>query len=137
MTMKKLFTFLFLCSFVVLAQGTNSKIHHNLELVLLNTPSNEFVNVYAVLSEQFPVNELNQQTYFLTRKEKQSEVVRLLKEFALPRQQNVMNFLEQEKSQNKVNNIRSLWALNTIVFSATPDVIYYLLTFHNHTAHHI
>ncbi len=124
--MKKLFTFLFLCSFVVLAQGTNSKIHHNLELVLLNTPSNEFVNVYAVLSEQFPVDELNQQTYFLTRKEKQSEVVRLLKEFALPRQQNVIGFLEQEKSQNKVNNIRSLWALNTVVFSATPDVIYNL-----------
>ncbi len=124
--MKKLFTFLFLYSFVVLAQGTNSKIHHNLDLVLLNTPSNEFVNVYAVLNEQLPVEALNQQTYYLTRKEKQSEVVRLLKEFALPRQQNVINFLEQEKSQNKVFNIRSLWALNTVVFSATPDVIYNL-----------
>lgn len=124
--MKKLFTFLFLYSFIILAQGTNSKIHHNLELVLLNTPSNELVNVYAILTEQFPVDELKQQTFYLTRKEKQAEVVRLLKEFASPRQQNIINYLEQVKDQNKAYNIRSLWALNTIVFSATPDVIYNL-----------
>lgn len=128
--MKQIATVVLLLSVIIsstiYSQDAVSKIHHNLKLVLMNTPANELVDVYAVLSEQYPTDQLRQQTFYLSRKERQAEVVRLLKDFARPRQQNVINYLKQAENENRAYNIRSLWALNTVVFSATPDVIYNL-----------
>ena len=118
-----LFVFLNLNLF---AQEVTSKIHPFLQVVLLETPADETVDVYATLNEQYPLDELKQETAHLSRKERQKEVVRVLKEFAAEQQQAVLAFLQNAKQQNLVSHIDILWAANTVVFSAVPQVIYNL-----------
>jgi len=108
------------------AQQTNSKIHPYLQVVLLDASNNEFINVYATLSEQYPMDELKQQTFYLSGKEKQKEVVRILREFSNSKQLAIRQYLETAKSENLVSRIDILWAANTVVFSAVPQVIYNL-----------
>lgn len=128
--MHKKITILFLASLFVLlnlnlfAQEVTSKIHPFLQIVLLETPADETVDVYTTLNEQYPLDELRQETAHLSRKERQKEVVRVLKEFAAGQQQQVLVFLENAKQQNLVSHIDILWAGNTIIFSAVPQVIY-------------
>ncbi len=128
--MNKKLTVLFLASLFVLlnlnlyAQEVTSKIHPILQVVLLGTPAGETVDVYATLNEQYPLDELKQATAYLSRKERQKEVVRVLKEFAAEQQQEVVAFLENAKQQNLVSHTDILWAANTVVFSAVPQVIY-------------
>jgi len=84
------------------------------------------VNVYATLKEQYPLKVLQLETAFLSKKDRQKEVVRILKNFSYSRQQSVRDYLENAKQQNLVSKIDVLWAANTIVFSAVPSVIYNL-----------
>lgn len=127
---QKKITILFLASLFVLlnlnmfAQEATSKIHPILQVVLLNSPADETVDVYATLDEQYPLDELKEATAYLSRKEKQKEVVRVLKEFAAEQQQEVLAFLENAKQQNLVSQLDILWAGNTVIFSAVPQVIY-------------
>jgi subtilisin family serine protease len=129
--MKKFLTIIFLLSFILLlpvesnAQN-NSRIHPYLQMVLLNASNSEMIDVYATLSEQYSLNELREQTSFLPKKERQREVVRILKEFANQKQKAVRSYLENVRQQNLVSRIDILWAANTIVFSAVPEVIYYM-----------
>jgi subtilisin family serine protease len=95
-------------------------------MVLLDTENNEKINVYATLTEQYPLDQLMQETYYLPKKEKQKEVVRILREFAFEKQTVVRQYLENAKQQNLVSRIDILWAANTIVFTAVPEVIYSL-----------
>ena len=128
--MKKFLTILFLFSIIFIlpvdsnAQVANSKIHPYLQVVLLDAASNEMVDVYATLNEQYSFDDLRQQTSFLPKKERRKEVVRILREFANEKQQAVRSYLENAKQQNLVSKIDILWAANTIVFSAVPQVIY-------------
>jgi subtilisin family serine protease len=108
------------------AQEITSKIHPVLQVVLLGIPADETVDVYATLNEQYPLDELKQATTYLSRKERQREVVRVLREFAAEQQQAVLAFLQNAKQQNLVSHIDILWAANTVVFSAVPQVIYNL-----------
>jgi len=108
------------------AQEVTSKIQPVLQVVLLGTPANETVDVYATLNEQYPLTELREATAYLSRKDKQKEVVRVLKEFAAGQQQAVLAFLQNAKQQNLVSHLDILWAANTVVFSAVPQVIYNL-----------
>jgi len=130
--MKQTITFLFLFSIGfffsadVDAQTQSSKIHPYLQTVLLEASNNEMIDVYARLDEQYPLDELRQQTAILSKKEKQKEVVRVLREFANQQQQQVRNYLESAKQQNLVTKIDILWAANTIIFTATPEVINHL-----------
>lgn len=116
------------------AQENSSKIHPALQTVLLDAAGNEYIDVYATLSEKYPLDELKQQVYHLTKKEKQKEVVRVLREFANEKQQAVRNFLYSAKQQNLVSKIDILWAANTVVFSAVPQVIYDLAENYNEIA---
>jgi subtilisin family serine protease len=130
--MKKFLSVLFLFSIILIlpiesnAQSNNSKINPYLQTVLLDAASNEMIDVYATLNEQYSFDDLRQQTSFLSKKERQKEVVRILKEFSNQKQQAVRGYIENAKQQNLVSRIDILWAANTIVFSAVPEVIYYL-----------
>ncbi|HEY6437975.1 MAG TPA: S8 family serine peptidase, partial [Ignavibacteriaceae bacterium] len=130
--MKQAFTFLFLISVIIIfsadvnAQSHQSKINPYLQTVLLDAGSNEMIDVYATMKDQYSFEDLRMQTTFLPKKEKQKEVVRILRLFASEKQQAVRSFLENSKQQNLVSKIDILWAANTIVFSAVPEVIYYL-----------
>jgi len=130
--MKNLLTFfslLILCSILQLsinAQSSDAVIHPYLQVVLLSASDNEMVNVYATLKEQYPLKDLQLETAFLSKKDRQKEVVRILKNFSYSRQQSVRDYLENAKQQNLVSKIDILWAANTIVFSAVPSVIYNL-----------
>jgi subtilisin family serine protease len=106
------------------AQSSQSKIHPYLQTVLLDASSTDMIDVYATLSEQYSLEDLKQETAFLPKKEKQKEVVRVLREFANEKQQAVRGYLENAKQQNLVSKIDILWAANTIIFSAVPSVIY-------------
>ena len=108
------------------AQTTNLKIHPYLQTVLLDASNNEMIDAYATLKEQYPMNELRQQTSFLPKKEKQKEVVKILREFANEKQEAIRGYLNDAKQNNLVSKIDILWAANTIVFSAVPSVIYNL-----------
>ncbi|MBK9098768.1 MAG: S8 family serine peptidase [bacterium] len=130
--MKKIFTLL--CTlFVILvltvnsqAQSNNSVIHPYLQTILLDAANTEMIDVYATLRDQYSYDDLKQQTAFLPKKERQKEVVRILREYANFQQQDIRNYLENAKQQNLVSKIDILWAANTIVFSAVPEVIYSL-----------
>jgi subtilisin family serine protease len=106
------------------AQEVTSKIHPILQVVLLETPANETVDVYATLNKQYSLDDLRQETAHLSKKDKQKEVARVLREFAAEQQQAVLAFLQNAKQQNLVSHIDILWAGNTVVFSAVPQVIY-------------
>lgn len=130
--MKNLFTTFFLAAFLLLSQteslGQTSDgiIHPYLQVILLSASDNEMINVYATFKEQYSLKELQQETVFLSKKERQKEVVRILKNFSNQHQQNVRGYLENAKQQSLVSKIDVLWAANTIVFSAVPSVIYNL-----------
>ncbi|MBT8386640.1 MAG: S8 family serine peptidase, partial [Ignavibacteria bacterium] len=138
--MKRKVTVLILASLFVFlnlnlfAQSVSSKIHPYLQVVLLEAPAGETVDVYATLNEQYPLDQLKLETAHLDRKEKQKEVVRVLKEFAAEQQQQVLVFLQNAKQQNLVSHIDILWAGNTVVFSAVPQVIYDLAENYNEIA---
>lgn len=108
------------------AQTQSSKINPYLQTILLDVPSNEFVNVYATLKDQYPLEDLKQQTAFLQKKERQKEVVRILREYTDVQQQAVRSYLQNAQQQSLVGKIDILWAANTIIFSAVPQVIYNL-----------
>jgi subtilisin family serine protease len=109
-----------------IAQSNNPVINPALQVVLLDAGSNDKIDVYATLRDQYSFDDLRMQTAFLPKKERQQEVVRILRSFAFEKQQSVRNYLEDAKQQNLVSKIDILWAANTIVFSAVPEVIYYL-----------
>lgn len=130
--MKHLFTFLFFCAALILisgevsAQDNTTRIHPALQTVLLNASPDEMINVYATLKEQYSFELLRQQTFSLERKTRQKEVVRILRKFADEKQQAVRQYLEEAGHNGLVSKIDILWAANTIIFSAVPQVIYYL-----------
>ncbi|KAB2849051.1 MAG: S8 family serine peptidase [Ignavibacterium sp.] len=130
--MKNLFTTFFLAAFLLisqtesLGQTSDGIIHPYLQVILLSASDNEMINVYATFKEQYSLKELQQETVFLSKKERQKEVVRILKNFSNQHQQNVRGYLENAKQQSLVSKIDVLWAANTIVFSAVPSVIYNL-----------
>ena len=130
--MKQTFTIFFLFTIIFTfmtemdAQSLQSKINPYLQTVLLDASNDELIDVYATLTDQYSLNDLKNLTAFLPKKEKQKEVVRILRSFAAEKQQDIRGFLENAKQQNLVNKIDILWAANTIVFSAVPEVIYYL-----------
>ncbi len=130
--MKYLFTFLFICAAFALlngevsAQNNNNRIHPTLQTILLSAAPDEMVNVYATLKEQYPLELLKQQTFTLEKKLRQKEVVRILRKFADEKQQAVRQFLEEASDNGLVSRIDILWAANAVVFSAVPEVIYYL-----------
>ena len=107
--MKKIFTLLCLLSVVLVftnesnAQSGNSTINPYLQMVLLDAASTEMIDVYATLRDQYSLDDLKQQTVFLPKKERQKEVVRILREYANAKQQDVRNYLESAKQQNLVS----------------------------------
>lgn len=119
-------TFLFITQVEVNSQSESSKIDPHLQIVLLEASNHQMIDVYAVFKEQYSIKTIKQQTSHLSRKEKQNEVVRILKDFTDTEQQAVRNFLEEARQQNLVNRMDILWAANTIVFTAVPAVIYEL-----------
>ena len=130
--MKRTVTFLFLLAVISIfpahanSQTQPSKINPYLQTVLLDAGNGEMIDVYATLKDQYSFELLREQTAFLTKKERQQEIVRILRSFAAEKQQAVRSFLESAKQQNFVSKIDVLWAGNTIVFSAVPEIIYYL-----------
>ena len=114
-------------SIVIAGDSLSEKTHIAVNLlneVLNNSSADDFISVYAVLVEQYSLNDLMNQTSYLPRKEKQKAVTQILKEFAAEKQQAVLTYLENTKQENLVSNIDILWAANTVVFTATPQVIY-------------
>ena len=107
-------------------QAQSTKIHPYLQTVLLDAANNEMIDVYATFKDQYSFDQLREETAFLSKKEKQKEVVRILRAYTTEKQQAVSNFLEEARQQNLVGKMDILWAANTIIFSAVPDVIYYL-----------
>ena len=130
--MKKMFTILCLCLFVISflintnAQDNHPKINPYLQIVLLDAAGDEMIDVYATLNEQYSFDDLRERTSFLPKKERQKEVVRILKEFSYLQQQAVLEYPHSSAEINRVSKIDILWAANTMVFSAVPEVIYYL-----------
>jgi len=125
-TVMSLLSILFIVFSNVDAQAQSSKLNPYLQTVLLNAGRNEMIPAYATLTDQYPLNQLIEQTAFLPKKERQKEVVRVLRTYAAEKQQAVRGFLENAKQQNLVSRMDILWVANTIVFSAVPEVIYNL-----------
>ena len=115
-------------------QAQSTKINPYLQTVLLDAANNEMIDVYATLEDQYSFDQLREETAFLSKKEKQKEVVRILRAYATEKQQAVRSFLDDAKQQNLVGKIDILWAANTIIFSAVPEVIYYLAENYNEIA---
>ncbi len=128
--MKQTLTILSLLSIIFLSslniQAQSSAINPYLQTVLLDAGSQEMIDVYATLKDQYSLDQLREQTALFSKKERQKEVVKVLRAFADEKQLAIRNFLMNAKQQGQVSKIDILWAANTIVFSAVPEVIYYL-----------
>ena len=109
-------------SLPVALSAQSSKIHYFLEQKLGET-SVKTLPVYAVLKDRLPLDYLENLTGTLPKKEKQKEVVRILKEFAYEKQANLFQKLNHFRSQKLVHNINQIWALNIIAFEASGDII--------------
>ena len=119
-----LLSIIFLSSLNIQAQS--SAINPYLQTVLLDAGNQEMIDVYVTLKDQYSLDQLKEQTALFSKKERQKEVVRVLRAFADEKQHAIRNFLMNAKQQGQVSKLDILWAANTIVFSAVPEVIYYL-----------
>jgi len=115
--------FLVVFSFPLITFAQESRIHSFLEQKLINSTERS-IPVYAVLKERISFDYLDNLTGNLPKKEKQKEVVRILKEFAGVRQANLLMKLNQYQSEKLVQNINAIWAINVVAFEAAPEVIY-------------
>jgi subtilisin family serine protease len=104
----------------------NSKIDPYLQKVLTTSADQEKVPVYVVLKDRLTFEYLDKLTSNLPKKEKQREVVRILKEFASGKQERVLSFLERQMQFNAVEDLNVIWAINVIAFKAQSSAIYSL-----------
>jgi subtilisin family serine protease len=114
---------LFLIS-TVLAESKASKIDSYLQEILNSKSKNEMVPVYIMLDERLSLEYLQSMTKGLNKKERRKEVVRILKEYAASTQKNVLSYLENAKSQGKIDRLENIWSINVIAFQAKPAVVY-------------
>jgi subtilisin family serine protease len=126
------YNYLLICSVLLLlfsqnlfAQEDESKIDPYLKNMLLDAKyENNTFNVYAVMKERLSLEYLESKTAGLAKKEKRSEVIRILKEFASGKQENYLSFLRSAESNGLVTDIAVNWAINVISFTAGAGVIY-------------
>jgi subtilisin family serine protease len=126
--MKNIFLPLALLLFLLtntLYSQSHPKIDPYLSSKLTEVPEGTLTDIYVVLKERLSYQYLESRTFSMQRKEKQREVVRILKEFAAEKQANFLKFLRTKESEGTVKNIQVNWAINVISLKADPQTIYY------------
>ncbi|MCZ6775049.1 MAG: S8 family serine peptidase [Ignavibacteria bacterium] len=83
----------------------------------------ELINAYVVLKDRLSLEDLQNQSRGLRRKQRQKAVVRILKEQAAATQGQVLDYLQTAKAQGAVDRITSIWAINRVAFRGTRSVI--------------
>jgi subtilisin family serine protease len=121
--------FILVVSSISKAQFATSKIHPELKTVLQNSSSDQMIDVYVMLKDRYSFQDITQKIFHLSKKGKQKEIVKTLRSFAKEKQKNILIYLENSKQLGKVSRIDILWATNTIVLSATEDIINSLSNF--------
>jgi subtilisin family serine protease len=105
------------------AAEENPHIDGYLQSKLLSSRENEFLDVYIVMQDRISLNEMQNLTRGLKRKERQKKVVRILKEYTSQAQNAVLSELRDAEGKGRVKSINSLWINNVIAFQAMPSVI--------------
>ena len=128
MSRKLLFIFLFISISLITgnlsySQETVPVIHPYLQNVMNSSAENEFIDVYIVLKDRLNYSDLQSQTYMLSRKERRSEVVRILKDYAENSQRDLKEFLKNQHLQQRVENPQFNWAINVVSFRAVKSAI--------------
>jgi len=132
MISKYLFSFVAVSALVILFLLNSSaalddvdtqKITPHLQLILHAAPEDQMIDVYVMLEGRLTYPELRSMTQGLKRKERQKEVVRILKSHAENSQSRIKDYLIQTESRGLAERVNNIWAINTIAFSATPSVI--------------
>jgi subtilisin family serine protease len=121
--------FIVTISFICDAQYVTPKIHPELQTVLQYASKEHMIDVYVVLKDRYPIQDVKQKIKKFSKKEQRKAIVKNLKDFAKEKQKNILNFLENSKQLGKVSKIDILWATNTIILSATPEIINSLSNF--------
>jgi subtilisin family serine protease len=121
--------FIVTISFICNAQYVTPKIHPELQTVLQYASKEHMIDVYVVLKDRYPIQDVKQKIKKFSKKEQRKAIVKNLKDFAKEKQKNILNFLENSKQLGKVSKIDILWATNTIILSATPEIINSLSNF--------
>jgi subtilisin family serine protease len=105
------------------AQNYSEKIHPYLQGVIGSSAENDFIDVYIVMKDRLNFADLQSRTYYLPRRERREEVVRILKEFAATNMSGIKDFLNNLIMEQRVENVQENWAINVISFRAVKSAI--------------
>lgn len=129
--MKKLILILSLFFFSYTAYSNSPKIHSALQQKMDETTDNSFIQVYILFENHLTLNDFSDIGYDTPKQERRKIVIERLQNYASINQRNVRDFLELKKSQSTIENYEVIWLTNSILTSATADVINGLTDFEN------
>lgn len=128
--MKNFFLILFLC--ISMSAYCNSpKIHFELQSRMNKAADNALIPVYILFNNHLTLNDFADINYDTPKKERRKIVIQRLQNYANENQRNVRQFLDVKKAQRTIENYEILWMTNTIIVSASVDVINELANFDN------
>ncbi len=85
--------------------------------------SNGLQHVIVMMAERYDDTHLAQKTAFMTKEQRRAFVIADRKAFCQASQAQVIDFLENYKSENMVTDLKSFWSFNGFSCSASAEVI--------------
>ena len=107
------------------------KIHEELQSRMDQTSENTKLNIYVLFNEHLTLNDFSFISYDTPKDERRRIVIERLQGYADNYQRNVREYLNTKTSEGSINGYEVLWLTNSIVTSATSQVINDLAAFDN------
>ncbi len=124
--------FSLLAVFIWFNTGTaNPKIHHELQSRLDQLSDNSRLNIYILFNDHLNLSDFSDISYDTPRQERRNIVVSRLINYADVYQRNVREYLDVKSSEGIISGYEILWMTNSLVLSATADVINDIAEFDN------
>ncbi len=109
----------------------NPKIHYELQTRIDQLTDNSRLNIYVLFNDHLSLNDFSDISYDTPRQERRNTVVSRLKSYSDAYQRNVREYLNIKSTEGVISGYEILWMTNSIVMSATADVIYDIAEFDN------
>ncbi len=117
-----------LCSMLIIGfiagMYARALIDPQIEEIATMTRAGDQIEVMFVLNEQSDEDYLRNLVADLPRREQRYPVVNYLKELSARTQAPLIEYLNAQRSANKVSDIESFWIINAVYCKATTEVIY-------------
>ena len=131
--MKKIICTFFICCIGMISNSHaySPKIHSDLQNKMNQNTDNTLIPIYILLNDHMNLNDFSDISYDTPKQERRKIVIDRLKNFANDYQRNIKEYLELKKSERAIEKFEILWMANTIITSATNEIINELTAFDN------